>query len=118
MKLNYSLKYMLLYTVIMLYNNDTFETYCIDNNIELLDDFSKIKITRDTNINGKYVTKEFNNICSKIFNKNFRQLVKTGPYCYNCSVENGKKKSKKKPNKPRKNVKHDSVEEIIWILNI
>lgn len=58
----------------MIYNNASLIKHCCDNSIELIEDYTNIKINREYYIKG---------IC-KTFNKNFRQLVKTGPYCYNC----------------------------------
>lgn len=72
----------------MIYNNNTLIQHCLDNHIELLEDYTNVKINREYYIKGN--CKSTTEICDKIFNKNFRQLVKTGPYCYNCSVENGK----------------------------
>jgi len=78
----------------MLYNNTTLIAYCLDNHIELLDDYTNIKINRDYYIRGN--CKSILETCNKIFNKNFRQLVKTGPYCLICAIENGKQKFKLK----------------------
>ena len=78
----------------MLYNNTTLIAYCHDNHIELLDDYTNIKINRDYYIRGNCKSKL--ETCNKIFNKNFRQLVKTGPYCLICAIENGKQKCKLK----------------------
>ena len=69
----------------MLYNNETLYKYCNDNNINLSEDYSQIKIKRDSYIKGLCNTEN----CNEIINKSFRQLVKTGAYCYNCAVENG-----------------------------
>jgi len=74
----------------MLYNNETLYKYCDDNNINLSEDYSQIKINRDSYIKGLCSTEN----CNEIINKSFRQLVKTGAYCYNCAVENGKQKWK------------------------
>ena len=76
----------------MLYNNTTLIAYCQDNHIELLDDYTNIKINRDYYVKGN--CKSILETCNKIFNKNFRQLVKTGPYCLICAIENGKQKYK------------------------
>ena len=78
----------------MIYNNETLIHHCNDNDIKLLDDYTTVKINRECYIKGN--CKTITETCDKIFNKNFRQLVKTGPYCYNCSVENGKLKLKLK----------------------
>jgi hypothetical protein len=78
----------------MLYNNKTLESYCHENNIELLENYTNVKINRENYIKG--VCKSITETCEKIFNKNFRQLIKTGPYCLNCAVEKGKQKYKLK----------------------
>jgi hypothetical protein len=59
----------------MLYNNTTLITHCLDNHIELLDDYTNIKIIRDYYVRGN--CKSILETCNKIFNKSFRQLVKT-----------------------------------------
>ena len=78
----------------MLYNNETLKSYCDENNIELLENYTNVKINRDNYVKGVCKTKI--ETCDKIFNKSFRQLVKTGPYCLNCAIENGKQKFKLK----------------------
>ena len=72
----------------MLYNNDTFNKYCEDNQIKLLEHYEEIKLNREHKIKGLCIV----NDCNNEFNKSFRQLIKTGAYCYNCSVNNGKQK--------------------------
>lgn len=61
----------------MFYNAVTLLEYCKNNNIQLLKNYDKIN--RESYIEGKCV-----NNCEKEFNKNFRQLVKTGAYCDDC----------------------------------
>ena len=70
----------------MLYNNETFNKYCEDNEITLLENYEQIKLNRDYKIKGMCITCD----CNNEFDKSFRQLIKTGPYCYNCCVNNGK----------------------------
>ena len=72
----------------MLYNNETLTKYCVDNRIKLLDNYEQIKINRDHKIKGTCITKD----CNNEFEKSFRQLIKIGAYCYDCSVNNGKQK--------------------------
>jgi hypothetical protein len=72
----------------MLYNNETLNKYCIDNMVNLIDNYEEIKINRDYKIKGICVTKD----CKAEFYKSFRQLVKIGAYCYECAVQNGKHK--------------------------
>ena len=76
----------------MFYNNETLNKYCLTNDIQLDDDYTNIKMNRDVYIKG--ICKTITENCETIFNKNFRQLVKTGPYCLNCAIENGKQKYK------------------------
>ena len=76
----------------MFYNNETLNKYCLTNDIQLVDDYTNIKMNREVYIKG--ICKTITENCETIFNKNFRQLVKTGPYCLNCAIENGKQKYK------------------------
>jgi hypothetical protein len=76
----------------MLYNNETLNKHCLTNDIQLVNDYANVKINREFYIKG--ICKKITDNCDTIFNKNFRQLVKTGPYCYNCAIENGKQKYK------------------------
>lgn len=62
--------------------------FCNENNIILLHDYSEKFINRDTNIQGVCL----HNDCKNNFIKPFRQLLKIGGYCENCSKENGKVK--------------------------
>jgi hypothetical protein len=78
----------------MIYNNASLIKHCFNNSIELIEDYTNIKINREYYIKG--ICKTIVDSCDKTFNKNFRQLVKTGPYCYNCAVEHGKSKYKLK----------------------
>jgi len=66
----------------MIYNNASLIKHCFNNSIELIEDYTNIKINREYYIKG--ICKTIVDSCDKTFNKNFRQLVKTGPYCYNC----------------------------------
>lgn len=76
----------------MLHNSETLNKYCFNNNIQLADDYKNVKINRDFYIKG--ICKTITDNCDKIFNKTFRQLLKTGPYCYNCAIEIGKQQYK------------------------
>jgi len=64
----------------MKYSNQTLIEYCNNNNIQLTTDYTDENITRDSYIKGKCTI----NDCCNEFNKNFRQLVKTGAYCQTC----------------------------------
>jgi len=55
------------------YNNEYLQQFCKDNNIELVDDYSKDKITRDSIIRGKCKSDG----CCEVFEKNFRQIVES-----------------------------------------
>jgi hypothetical protein len=73
------------------YNNETLIKYCKNNDIILIKDYSNNKINRDYYIEGKCKTTE----CNKLFNKSFRQLLKTEAYCIECSYKNGINKIRK-----------------------
>ena len=73
----------------MLYNNETFYTYCKDNGIKLLENYETIKINRDYKIKGLCITTD----CNNEFYKSFRQMVKTGAYCCKCVFNNIKIKN-------------------------
>lgn len=62
--------------------------FCNENNIILLDDYFEKFINRDTIIEGICLYEG----CQNNFMKPFRQLLKIGGYCENCSKENGKVK--------------------------
>lgn len=62
--------------------------YCNENNIVLLDDYSDKFINRDSLIEGICLYDG----CQNNFVKPFRQVLKIGGYCENCSKENGKEK--------------------------
>ena len=74
----------------MKYNNDTLFEFCNSNNICLIKDYMNIKIERESVIEGNC---KLNNCINK-FNKNFRQLVKTGPYCKTCIIKRNKIKNR------------------------
>ena len=76
----------------MLYNYETLKTHCLTNDIQLVNDYADVKMNREVYIIG--ICKTITDNCEKIFDKTFRQLVKTGPYCLNCAIENGKQKYK------------------------
>jgi hypothetical protein len=65
----------------MKYNNETLVEYCNTNNIVLLKNYENIK--RESYIEGKCTYEN----CENNFNKNFRQLVKTGAYCGECMTK-------------------------------
>jgi len=70
----------------MKYNSKTLIEYCNTNIITLLKSYENIN--RDSYIEGKCVY----NQCNNTFNKNFRQLIKTGAYCVSCmtNISNNK----------------------------
>jgi hypothetical protein len=64
-KIEICIKIKLLCNCNMLYNNTTLIAYCQDNNIELLDDYTNIKINRDYYVKGN--CKSILETCNKIF---------------------------------------------------
>ena len=63
----------------IIYNVNYLQNYCEQNQIILIKNYEKTN--RDTKIEGKCLSLN----CSYNFDKVFRQLVKTGGYCNNCS---------------------------------
>jgi hypothetical protein len=63
----------------IIYDTEYLEKYCENNNIILTNNYEKTN--RDTRIEGECLTLN----CSNIFNKVFRQFVKSGGYCNKCS---------------------------------
>ena len=76
----------------MRYNLDKLFSFCNENSITLSHDYSNTRINRETTIEG--CCKESD--CYNQFNKNFRQLVKSGPYCNICCNHRGFEKIKNK----------------------
>ena len=66
------------------YNYTNLKSYCEENNIQLLNEYSNINVTRDTIIVGKCKN------CNNNFNKTFRQLKKSNNYCDLCTKNNKK----------------------------
>ena len=67
----------------MKYTNQSLIEYCNENNIQLINNYKDEKINRESYIDGKCI----NENCCNTFNKNFRQLLKTGAYCNSCMKE-------------------------------
>ena len=63
------------------YNYDSLKHYIEENNILLNNDYSKLKVTRDTFVEGKCC---FNN-CDENFNKRFHHIKKYGAFCQKCT---------------------------------
>jgi hypothetical protein len=76
----------------MLYNLETLNEYCNNNNIHLTSNYSNSKINRETYISGFCLT----NNCNNIFNKKYRQLIISGGYCSLCTNKNSSDKIKNK----------------------
>jgi len=74
------------------YNYNNLIDYCCENNIKLLDNYENNLITRDSYIKGECVS--INDSCDNYFNKTFRNLKKTGPYCTICTSFNRNNKVK------------------------
>jgi hypothetical protein len=73
------------------YDINLLTSFCTENNIELLKDYSKENINCKKRIEGKCMNKE----CENKFNKQFCKLLKSGPYCIVCTTLNGITKYKK-----------------------
>ena len=72
----------------MRYNKDCLKKYCQEHNILLITDYTENNINRESYLEGKCKSEN----CIYNFNKCFRQLVKTGPYCADCSIKRGNEK--------------------------
>jgi hypothetical protein len=81
----------------MRYDDNCLTTYCNENNISLTQAYSNVK--RDTKIEGICLSEE----CGKPFVKSFRQLVKVGGFCIDCSKQIGMNK-----NETACNLKHQT----------
>jgi hypothetical protein len=64
------------------YNLELLTTFCNDNHITLLNNYSEEVVNRKTRINGKCLTQH----CINIFDKTFRQLYQINGYCKECSM--------------------------------
>jgi len=73
------------------YDFELLQKYCSENNVVLLEDYSRKCVTRDITIKGNCVYEN----CNNIFEKKFRQLEKTGAYCNVCKNIIKLEKSKK-----------------------
>jgi hypothetical protein len=67
------------------YGLEFLQEYCVKNNIELIKDYSNINVNRRCYIEGK--CKNFE-ICKNNFNKDLKQLIKTGNTCQSCNTKN------------------------------
>jgi hypothetical protein len=67
----------------MFYNSQTLIEYCNNNKIQIENKYKEVKINRDSYIEGNCIIEK----CCNKFNKNFRQLVKTGAFCESCMKE-------------------------------
>ena len=73
-KLRYDLKYL--------------TEYCLENNVKLIEDYTTIKLNRNSKIKGNCIN------CDSTFNKTFRYLLKTKAYCEKCKRLNISLKNK------------------------
>ena len=73
------------------YDFNFLQSFCKENNIELIKDLSKCKVNRNTIIETKCLNENCNDAC----NKTFRQFFKSGSFCKNCTMKNRQEKSKK-----------------------
>jgi len=74
----------------MIYNNNALIDYCRQNSLVLLNNYNNVNINRNYYIEGKCIVEN----CIGVFNKTFRQLVKTGGYCKSCMKNIGNNKIK------------------------
>lgn len=82
----------------MRYDDNCLTAYCNENNIILTNTYQNVK--RDTKIEGLCKNEE----CSKPFMKSFRQMVKVGGFCMDCSKQIGMNK-----NEAACNLKHQTL---------
>lgn len=64
------------------FNLNLLKTYCNENNVILLEDYSNTLLKGDTFIKGKCISENCN--CNNIFEKKFSNLTLTGAYCKDC----------------------------------
>ena len=72
----------------MKYNIQNLEYYCQENNLLLITDYTKNNINRESYLEEKCKSEN----CIYNFHKSFRQLVKIGGYCTDCSIKRGNEK--------------------------
>jgi hypothetical protein len=72
------------------YNKEFLKQYCEDNSIELIINYSEVKINRELKLDGKCLTKD----CQNTFHKSFRYMIELGALCSVCSIKKGIEKSK------------------------
>ena len=69
------------------YNYEYLQEFCLDNKIHLLEDYTKICITRDSRIKGKCITQD----CIYDFEKTFRNIIEnSNGFCKKCTAINRK----------------------------
>lgn len=71
------------------YDYDYLQKYCQENNVELLENYSNVKLSRDVIIRAKCLTEG----CENDVKKGFKYFIKVGSYCDNCSKKKGKEKA-------------------------
>ena len=76
---------------IKIYDYNLLKNHCEKKNIELLETYENIKITRDT----KILSKCLNLNCNSVVNKSFRSLIDYGSYCTKCMKKNSNEKKEK-----------------------
>lgn len=64
----------------MKYDFERLDTYCKENNVTLLEDYSGLSLTKISIIKGNCVYDD----CKDFFEKKFEYLIRTGAYCKNC----------------------------------
>ena len=62
------------------YTKELLNSYCQENNVKLIKDYSNEKIRCDMSLEGNCS----NNDCVNTFKKSFKHLIKNGPFCNQC----------------------------------
>ena len=73
------------------YDLGLLQTFCQENKIELLKDYSHEKLNRDSIIEGRCIHEN----CQEHFRKSFKLFVKSNGYCKTHMKENMNEKAKK-----------------------
>jgi hypothetical protein len=74
-----------------IYNLERLQSYCKENNVTLLEDYTDIFITKNSLINGFCIYEN----CENEFDKRFFELLKTGAYCKICIKKVANERRKK-----------------------
>ena len=66
------------------YDFERLDKYCKENNVELLEDYSDVKLNSVSIIKGECSNKD----CCLFYEKSFKTFLFSGGYCFNCSKKN------------------------------